>query len=194
MRRHFVIAFAVLVGACSLDVAAIDPPPLESLSAGGQCSGHSSTCTVATDAGALPGRCVNGSCCTGCVARGVCLPGNSVGACGASGAACSSCNGDDDPCTSAACSAGTCVSTVVPDGTACSVFPLQTCECGVCGGCPNATDCVSGECVTSCDAIPVCNLYCVSQPTGAPCALCDLPGHCEGSACLPDVLGPPNCN
>jgi hypothetical protein len=111
MLRHTLAALTL--AACAVTVEPVaDAPPGAPLSPGaGQCEGHSLTCS-------------------GCVARGLCMTGDSNGACGSAGLACNACS---EPASE--CAVGVCVqpcSYLAECDFFCWLQPIGT-PCDICG-------------------------------------------------------------
>ena len=103
--------------------------------------------------------CITGptSLCQGCCLPGLCMAGNTTGACGLGGVVCDICLAT--PCTTAACNSGTCSQTDRLDGSLCS--GPGTCHGGsCCTGCWDGSACQPGTAGAACGDL------------GAPCVNC----------------------
>ena len=114
------------------------------------------------------GRCFGGMCCTGCWDGGTCRGGISGQYCGQKGVACSTCQASN-PCKTASCASGYCVTGQRPFGH----------------GCPGGK-CLHGNCCTGCISNSVChpgntNGNCGNW--GGPCQNCWSPKWCNGGNC-----------
>ena len=146
------------------------------------CDHLNGTCKCGSNAACGSGqRCSSGqcicdqtSCTTGCCSGNVCLAGQTAGACGTGGNACSSCNSGNcnqgvcADCTPTNCNGGCCT------GSVCNA-PNHTTGCQVSGGACIACDTKSDNCAGG---------QCVCGATGAACA----PGQeCVSSQCQCDT-------
>jgi MYXO-CTERM domain-containing protein len=133
------------------------------------------------------GRCLSGTCCTGCIKTGVCYL-NAVDNCGRSGGACTDCD-DDKPCTNDTCSAGTCGHTNIPGacnpGNEC--ITGASCSGSTCTGqakvCDDNNQCTTDSCdpATGCETTPLNSGTCND---GNACTSADscANGTCRGTA------------
>ncbi len=143
------LAFAACLAAPESEAPLNGPESAPLFSGEGACEGAGQSCSVATDGGAVSGRCdAFGVCCTGCLLGGVCFHDDSAGQCGTAGAACSTggcVEGDvdgvclyGDCCTgcrhrNGLCLSGTTAANCGAEGAVCvACGSAQTCSSGVC--------------------------------------------------------------
>lgn len=153
----------------------------------------------------IAGRCLSGTCCTGCVKAGTCYL-NAVDNCGRNGGACTDCD-DDKPCTADLCSAGSCTHTNVPGacdpGNACVTG--ASCSGSTCTGQPKVCDdnnaCTTDSCdpATGCKTTPLSSGSCNDGNActdGDTCAagackgtlvVCNDNNPCTNDSCDPDT-------
>lgn len=130
---------------------------------------NASNGTICTD-----GRCLSGSCCTGCVGGGSCQTGNTATYCGDNGAACGSCSTTDE-CKTASCSTFSCVISNKADGTACTNGTCQNGTC--CTGCVDGSgNCQVGTATSNCGT------------GGVTCSVCSA-GECQTATCNGTTCG-----
>lgn len=175
---------------CDLLACADTDPCSDDLCEGGRCV-HRPNTGARCSAGSLSGTCMRGMCCTGCLdTSGACGAGTSAAQCGSGGQACMACADDGNPCTAPAqCTGGRCMSSNLPDGTAC---PGGTCAAGRCNTCgaPGQVCCPGTP--RTCNAGAVCNSGLRCEACGARNQLCcggttcnDVGDACSSGSCAP---------
>jgi hypothetical protein len=150
----------------------------------------SSACTM----GGAMGICIDGACCTGCIAGGQCQPGSAPQNCGTAGNSCFDCtrNSASSTCDSGQCS-GCDATSCTTDGRSCG-----TSSCGFnCGSCPDS--CANAmlthyKCDKSCQANDTtgCPGHLICASATACKSSCAGDGDCiaghycnAGSSCVP---------
>jgi hypothetical protein len=105
--------------------------------------------SVAAGMACSGGRCVGGTCCTGCVtAAGRCVPTPDAANCGWGGAACISCSSGND-CVGDSCNRdGTCGHTMLSNNSCAGPQCAQGAACpGGCAQCSQVGMCSVGQCI-----------------------------------------------
>jgi len=164
---------------------------------------------------AATGKCLNGSCCTGCQKNGKCLSGTSQTAtlCGGGGTKCAACS--THPCVISSCVNQACHSANKSNGTACAIAgSVGQCTAGsCCFGCRKANVCHSGGANTLCGkegvqcadcstkTAPACNAYsckkgkCVltQLAAGTSCSSGGASGRCLNGKCCTGCINGSVC-
>jgi hypothetical protein len=143
------------------------------------------------------------SCLGCCTSAGVCSPGDSAGACGASGVNCAACVGSQvcvgssvtRQCVAQACSgcsdsAGTCQNGLV--NAACGSNGLRCVDCTTSGGLCSGGVCTGGTCSGCRDLQGICQAgttraYCGSG--GSACVGCSMDQNCSNRQCVSGGAG-----
>ena len=116
------------------------------------------------------GKCLNGSCCLGCINGKTCYSGTGLSACGKGGVSCNTCT-SNNACMDPKCaSTGKCTLKAKTNGTACTGGKCASGSC--CKGCIDA----NGTCQTG-SSTNVCG------QAGATCQKCKSNSECNNPYC-----------
>ncbi len=137
------------------------------------CGKDGSTCSNCSMAGMT---CFAQACsCSGCMSGATCYAGTSLGLCGKNGSACKTCS-SANPCMTPLCTvSGSCSSSVVADGTGCTVAASTgKCNGGLCCvGCLEGGQCWASNDTTHCGKGGIACTACVNPQ------VCNASGVCE---------------